>query len=167
MTSCSVILACTLALGIDCSAQLGKNAQSHSATTTDSTTSPFTGCYQLTLGRWWPWGFGRQNSYVTPPSRIELLSQRGSRGFELDGFVIRSIPKPEPPSAGSRASSYWRVESPRKIDLIWTDGFTGVRLKLQKDGDGLSGWAHPHFDVVNLIPRTAHVKGKRMPCVTP
>ncbi len=49
-------------------------------------------------------GFGQENSYVTPPSRLE------------------------------------------------------------KDGEKLSGWAHPHFDAVKLIPRTAHVVARRIAC---
>lgn len=167
-TSRSVILGCTLVVGIACSAQLGKDAQGQSSPATiDPVTVRFTGCYELKLGRWWPWGFGEENSYVTPPSRIELLSEHGTRGFEQDGFVLRTIPRQAPPSAGSRESSYWRVRSSSEVDLVWTDGFTGVTLKLQKEGDRLRGWAHPHFDAVKLIPRTARVEGKRILCATP
>ncbi len=33
----------------------------------------FAGCYELKLGRWWPWSFGGDNEFVTPSSKIELL----------------------------------------------------------------------------------------------
>lgn len=44
------------------------------------------------------------------------------------------------------------------------NGFTGVSLELQKHGDELRGRAHPHFDAVPLIPRTANVTAKRIAC---
>jgi hypothetical protein len=53
---------------------------------------PFQGCYELKLGRWWPWGFGEENAYVTPPSRVRLLPERGTKGFEKYGFLIRALP---------------------------------------------------------------------------
>jgi len=162
----SVPLICTLTLLAFCSAQPAQAPPSSSSLTIDPMASSFAGCYELKLGRWWPWGFGEENSYVTPPSRIELLNEHGTHGFEQDGFILRTIPRQEPAPAGSRESSYWRVRSSSEIDLIWTDGFTGVRLNLKKHGDELSGSAHPHFDAVKLIPRTAHVTARRIPCST-
>ncbi len=52
-------------------------------------------------------------------------------------------------------------------DLTWTDGFTGVTLKLEKKGDKLSGWAHPHFDAVKIIPRRARVVARPIACDAP
>ncbi len=52
------------------------------------TPASFEGCYELKLGRWWPWGFGEENTYVTPPSRIQLLGEHGTRGFEQDKLLI-------------------------------------------------------------------------------
>ena len=125
------------------------------------------GCYKLAIGRWWPWGFGEENSYVTPPSRVELLSEHGTKGFEQYGFLLRTMPRKEEAPAGSREFSYWQVRSSDQIDLIWTDGFTGVTLELEKKGDELSGWAHPHFDAVKLIPRTARVVARSIACDAP
>jgi hypothetical protein len=161
-TSITALL-CAVLLEFTCWGQCKKDAQNCSKSTPIETpTSLYTGCYQLTLGRWWPWGFGEKNSYVTPPSRVELLSEHGARGFEQDGFLLRAVPREQEAPAGNRESSYWRVRSINQIDLIWTDGFTGVTLKLEKNGDELSGWAHPHFDAVKLIPRTAHVVARRI-----
>ena len=54
--------------------------------------APVEGCYELKLSRWWPWGFGEENKYVTPPTHIELLGEHGTRGFEQDKPLIRTIP---------------------------------------------------------------------------
>jgi hypothetical protein len=51
--------------------------------------------------------------------------------------------------------------------LIWTDGFVGVRLSLEKNGNELHGWAHPHFDASKLIPRTARVDARPIACDNP
>jgi hypothetical protein len=63
-------------------------------------TKSFEGCYELTLGRWWPWPFGGDNAFVAPPSRIRLLSERGTIGFEEDGFLIRTIPSRKRAASG-------------------------------------------------------------------
>jgi len=102
---------------------------------------------------------------VTPPNRIQLLAERGTRGFEQDKLLIRTIPHQDRPS-GSRESSYWSTKSPDQLLLTWTDGFVGVTLDLTKSKDELNGWAHPHFDAVKLVPRIAHVTARRITCPT-
>ena len=47
---------------------------------------------------------------------------------------------------------------------MWNDGFTGITLKLEKDGNELRGWAHTHFDGGVLLPRIAHVIAQRIGC---
>ncbi len=126
----------------------------------------FAGCYEVTLGRWWPWSYGEDTVYVTPPSQIEPLSVRGTEGFEKDSFLIRTVPAPKMVGSGWRISSFWQVESKNWLTLTWTNGFTAVSLKLEKQGDELRGWAHPHFDFPHLIPRTAHVTARKIPCPT-
>jgi hypothetical protein len=120
------------------------------------------GCYEVKLGRWWPWGFGEEGAYVKPPNRIQLLAQLGTRGFETGRPLIRAIPRQE--EQPSRESSFWSVNSQNQVTLSWTDGFVGVRLELAKHGDELGGWAHPHFDAVKLIPRIAHATARRITC---
>jgi hypothetical protein len=128
------------------------------------TAASIEGCYELKLGRWWPWGFGEENAYVTPPRRVRLLPERGTEGFEKYDFLIRALPRQKGEAPGRGGPSYWEVVSNNRIDLIWTDGFTGVKLELQKYGDELRGRAHPHFDAPHLIPRTASVTARRIAC---
>ncbi len=157
-----------LTLGAICRGQCTKDAQNCSKSApVESPTSSFTGCYQVTLGSWWPWAFGEDTKYVTPPTRIRLLPEQGTKGFKRDGFLLRTIPRKEEPPDGSRESSYWQVRSANQIDLTWTDGFTGVTLKLEKKGDELSGWAHPHFDAFKFVPRTARVVARPITCDAP
>ena len=145
-----------------CMAQTVKPDAKPQAQTLPATYS-FEGCYELKIGRWWPWGFGEENDLVTPPSRIELLKERGTTGFERDKLLIRTIPRQDPPS-GSRESSFWTEKSQSELILEWTDGFVGVHLDLAKNKDDLTGWAHPHFDATKLVPRTARVTLRRITC---
>ncbi len=130
-------------------------------------TTPYTGCYELNMGRWWPWSFGEDTKYVTPPNRIELLPQLGTQGFEKDRLLIRSIPVQIRVVSGGRRASFWEVRHKNRLNLVWTDGFTGVTLNLEQQGPDLHGWAHPHFDAARLIPRIARAKLQRIPCDAP
>jgi len=127
-------------------------------------TSSFTGCYELVLGRWWPWSFGEDTVFVTPPTRIELLPEPGTKGFEQNGFMIRTISLQTSVAPGRPVSSFWRLKSSTHIDMVWTNGLSGVTLKLRKHGTELRGWAHPHFDFPTPPPRIQHVTAKRIGC---
>jgi hypothetical protein len=146
---------------------LAQNATSGARVQSTAQTAPFTGCYELNVGRWWPWGFGEDGVSIAPPKHVRLLAERGTKGFEQDGFLMRAMPASKGESSGRARSAYWQVKSAEQVDLIWTDGFTGIRMKLEKQSDGLSGWAHPISDVQPLIPRVAHVTARWIPCEGP
>jgi hypothetical protein len=78
------------------------------------TQASFEGCYELNLGWWWPWGFGEENAYVTPPPHIQLLGEHGTRGFEQDELLIRTIPRQDR-MPGSRESSFWIAKSQNQL----------------------------------------------------
>jgi hypothetical protein len=120
----------------------------------------FAGCYQLSLGRWWPWGFGEDNQFVTPPQRIELLSKQGTEGWEQDHLLLRAMPN----TFGRKGPSFWKVVDDNRIDLVWTDGFTGVTIDLRKKENEFRGKAHPHFDSFVLIQRIAYVRMRKIAC---
>jgi hypothetical protein len=130
----------------------------------ENQTSSFTGCYELVLGRWWPWSFGEDTVFATPPTRIELLPEPGTKGFEKNGLVIRTIPPQTSAALGRPVSSFWEMKSRTRVDLVWTNGLSGVTLKLRKHGMELRGWAHPHFDFPTPPPRIQHVTAKRIGC---
>lgn len=123
-----------------------------------------TGCYELQMGRWWPWGFGEDNEYVTPPRKIQLLTERGTEGFETGRLLIREIPTETEEPGRRRRYSYWQVKSDKRVDLIWTNGLSGVVLSLTMEGRNLNGKAHPHFDFPIWIHRFAYVTARRIDC---
>jgi hypothetical protein len=153
------------AVSLGCSAQ-SKSAALESAQV-EKEVSSFAGCYEVRLGRWWPWAFGEDTALVTPPNRIELLPQKGTEGFEKEGHLIRALPDKNGHTSGREAPSYWQVKSADRVYLIWNDGFTGVTLDLEKHATALTGWAHPRFDARRLVPRVAHVTAKRTTCSSP
>lgn len=148
----------TFSLG--CAAQEDKGAGVNSQTQSAPQTSSFAGCYDLKMGRWWPWGFGEDDMFATPPNRIKLLPERGTHGFEKNGFVIREM---TPKGGDLKRFSFWQLKSSDQIDLTWTTGFSGVTLELKGKGNHMRGWAHPFWDFPRL-PRIARVTAQRIPC---
>lgn len=148
------------AFSVCCVAQQDKSSTDQQVPS-NSQTVPFLGCYELKLGRWWPWGFGEDSIFATPPNRIKLLPERGTVGFEQNGFLIREITpgKGEKPWRGS----YWLVKSADQLELIWTTGFSGVTLELNKQGNDLHGRAHPFGDFPRLS-RVARATARRIAC---
>jgi hypothetical protein len=92
-------------------------------------TAAIVGCYELQLGRWWPWGYGADNPFVTPPKRVQLLAERGTEGFEQDGFLLRAIPEPGKPAGGRGRPSYWQVDSEKQVSLMWNDGWRNAQAR--------------------------------------
>lgn len=133
--------------------------------TSQSTVMSFAGCYELHIGRWWPWGFGSHDSNGGLPHRIELLTERGTDRFEEGELLIRAIPRKEQDSQ-RQESSLWEVQSATKVRLVWTTGFVGDAMNLHKNQTSLSGWDHPFFDAAKLIPRVAHVTARQISCNT-
>jgi len=86
-------------------------------------------------------GFGSDDTFFTPPRRIKLLTEHGTKGFEQNGFCCVHS-RIQSNHGGRGGPSYWNVRSPNEIDLTWTDGFTGIRLKLTRTGNELRGWVH-------------------------
>ena len=117
------------------------------------------GCYQLQLGRWWPWGLGEDAVFATPPQRMELTLDRGTQGFETYGLVIRPLSTNE----RLRRSAFWRPLGRTHAVLTWTTGFSGVGMILAEHGGDLRGRAHAFFDFPR-IPHKAHVVARKIPC---
>lgn len=156
---CAFVTVLLLTAGLPQATKPSPNSRNKTTVPPDS----LAGCYELKVGRWWPWGFGEGATFVTPPKRLRLLAVRGTRGFEHDELLIRDIPTLEL-APGSRESSFWRIESQDRITLIWTNGFNGVTLSVEKHGNELRGWSHPHFDFPTFVPRSAHVTAHRIAC---
>lgn len=142
-------LSVLLTLAISPSLSLCQESSSSGPPISMSAAAPFAGCYELHLGRWWPWGMGEDTQFATPPQRVELQLQHGTDGFEQNGLLIRTIPS----GTASHRGSFWLPQDRGGVDLIWTSGFSGVSLRLNRHGKELRGWAHAFFD----FPRPPHI----------
>lgn len=106
------------------------------------------GCWTVTLGAYAPaMDLGADSGYSRPPKRIDLDSVRGSR-LASYGWTIR-------PSLGIPTSidesSYFNPIGADSVLLIWTTGFSGLKIRAAIGNDTLRGVATPFWD----FPRAA------------
>ena len=122
-----------------------------------SEVSRISGCYEIHLGRWWPW-YGGESRGATVPSQFELRGTPGTHGFEKDGFLIRPVEE--------HWQSYWKKLPSGRVRLAWTYGFGGMIVDLDQNhsSDSMSGWARPFTDTPGIIPRYAHARVDRISC---
>ncbi len=92
--------------------------ESHSAQSPESKShaANFAGCYELHMGRWWPWSLGEDAKFATPPSQFELSLQRATEGFAKGQLIIRQSPSGE----RSWRISYWMLTGTNKAAAIWS-----------------------------------------------
>jgi hypothetical protein len=117
------------------------------------------GCYELGVLKW-PHDLGEDNVFITPPVRIEIMPEKGSKGFEVNGYLVRPAPGVSP---SIHRASYWRPTGKTTIEIVWTTGFSGLSMKLHVEREALKGKAKPFWD----FPRwgqTAHVLAHKIDC---
>lgn len=121
------------------------------------------GCYGLGTLSWKPdLKLGEDQKFITPSQRIQILAERGSVGFEKNGYLVR--PAPGFPKS-IHTASYWESTGPRTIEVVFTTGFSGLSMKLEIEGGMLRGEAKTHWD----FPRTgqtAQVNARKTECGT-
>lgn len=135
--------------------------ESHSAQSPESKShaANFAGCYELHMGRWWPWSLGEDAKFATPPSQFELSLQRATEGFAKGQLIIRQSPSGE----RSWRISYWMLTGTNKAAAIWSSGLSGVSINFAKHSDELRGWAHAHFDFLRP-PHIARLTARPIAC---
>jgi hypothetical protein len=118
------------------------------------------GCYELGVLKWDPELKGEDAVFIAPPARIQILAERGTKGFENGKYLVR--PAPGVPPSIHRAS-FWKPVGPKTIEIVWTTGFSGLTMKLSLEGDTLKGKASTFWD----FPRggqTAPVVAPKVDC---
>jgi hypothetical protein len=120
-----------------------------------STPQSVAGCYALSIGKWSPpVALGEDSKDVAPPAVVRLLTTRGS-----EGMLVR-------PARGSAPSihrtSYWLVEVDRVV-VVWTTGYSGLRMTLHPSPTGFQGEAESFWDFDHPTQR-AHVHATRVGC---
>jgi hypothetical protein len=102
------------------------------------------GCYELTLSAWRPnLNLGEDAVFVTPPRRIQLFAERGTQGWESEGYVVKPAPGVKP---SIHRGSYWLPKSSQSIEIVWTTGFSGLTMILKIEGTDLHGEAQSFWD---------------------
>jgi hypothetical protein len=101
------------------------------------------GCYELTLSPWRPsLRIGEDYEFITPPHRVQLLAERGTQGWEQDGYIVKPAPGVRP---SIHRGSYWRPQK-ESIEIVWTTGFSGLSMDLKVEGDVMRGEAKSFWD---------------------
>src|SRR5215813_12236392 len=55
------------------------------------------GCYELALAPWRPnLNLGEDSVFITPPSRIQLFAEKGTQGWESEGYLVKPAPGVKP-----------------------------------------------------------------------
>lgn len=71
------------------------------------------GCYDLSLSELRPkLKLGEDAEFITPPRRIQLFAEKGTKGWEAEGYVVR--PAPGIPRSIHRGS-YWLPKDPTTL----------------------------------------------------
>ena len=117
------------------------------------------GCYELTLSKWNP-GFGEDEEFVTPPKRVNLIAEQGTKGFETRGYLLRPAPGEKP---SIHRDSYWTIEKHDTVELHWTTGFSGLTAKLRRKDGALVGEARPFWDFPRRGQKTRLI-ARRIEC---
>lgn len=121
------------------------------------------GCYAFSITTWHRGALdGRR---FRPPS-MRLEAVHGTDTFECGQLLVRT------PSGErlhrERAWWHWRPIGSDSVEVLYSDGFTGVDMVLRAVGDTLRGTATAFRDVVDGTPDpTAEVTAVRIPCPRP
>lgn len=161
----ALLLPLSLARAQANASQASGNGRTAAVTPSAAEVQSFAGCYELHVGRWWPWGFIWHEANGGLPRRIELLTEPGTDGPET-GNPLMYVIRPKDVDSRPPELSFWAVQSARKVRVVW-GGWVADTLNLHKTRSGLSGWDHHFADGFPLNPQIAHVTARRIPCSTP
>ena len=119
-------------------------------------------CYDLSIGPWRPAERLRQDSiYIAPPSRVRFDTARAERW--ADHFVLLTAPGAVP---SVHRFALWRPVGSDSVELIWSTGFSGLRMTLGGQPAELRGEARAFWDFLRA-PLIADATARRVPCDTP
>jgi hypothetical protein len=132
------------------------------ADTAQSSAARLAGCYSLSLGPWQPRIPDRdsENELVKLPPRIQLMLSRGKDGWATGKLLVKPAPGAPP---GAIADAWWWLTGNRSIAARWTDGFTGMKMKLKGDPHNLRGKVESLWDY-QRPKQTRQVIATRIPC---
>lgn len=122
----------------------------------------FAGCYVVQVGEWNPPLLEEDEPYQTLPDTVRLSLEVGEGSpFEEGKRLVRPVIP-----TGRTPSAYWSQESNDSVHVVWTNGFSGVRLHLEAiKGGELSGVAEAFTDVMGRPVPKSEVVLQPTPCI--
>lgn len=93
--------------------------------------------------------------------RVRLLTEVGTADFEKGAYLVRLVPTPAENPYGF---SYWKVVSPGHIAVIFTNGFSSIKMQLDVYSQELRGVAEERSDVVTLFNPRWRMLLQRIAC---
>lgn len=122
-------------------------------------------CFELRRAAWQPQlEIGIDTIFSTPPGTVRFSRVQNS------GFLARDEQRSYRVLPANGASMYvdgpgfWSpISGVDSLSIVWTNGFSGVRLKLGVSGDTLRGVAETFWDF-GRTPQTALMTGVHVPC---
>lgn len=97
------------------------------------------GCYDLTLGAWRP---ALEEGLPALPRTVRLLDERGTSVLEDGRLLARAVGAPL-----DYRWAFWEVRADT-LRVVFSTGFTGAELRLQRRGTRLVGEAQAFYDYV-------------------
>jgi hypothetical protein len=109
------------------------------------------GCYELKVKGWHPF-----TSFDLLPTRFQLTTRAVNHGFAVRNFdasVREELPL-----------SFWNLKGDGKIEIVWSTGFVGWKIRLSRDLRGMAGFftdtdLQPSGDVTDVVIHSADCKG--------
>jgi hypothetical protein len=120
------------------------------------------GCYELGALNWKPdLQLDKDEAvFITPPERVELLAERGTQGKEKNGYLVRAAPGF---TKSVHRSTFWMPTGPKKIEVVFTTGTSGLEMQLTVQGETLQGKAKTFWDF-RRTRQTAQVNARKTEC---
>jgi hypothetical protein len=119
-------------------------------------------CYDLSLGPWRPRPLaGPDSIYIAPPSRVRFDTVRSERS--PDRFALATPPGALP---SVHRYAWWRPVDGDRVELLWSTGYSGLRMTLGGAQGELRGEARAFWDFPS-DPLTADAVARRVACDGP
>jgi len=118
-------------------------------------------CYRLSFSEWSRDSRAKDMAWMMPPTLLALTRQPTSGHAEPGSFRI--LPDGNPALKGERMPfAYWRPTGPETVEVIWSNGFAGIRMTLRRQGHDLEGSAVTISDTPGT--ETSGARGEHVEC---
>jgi hypothetical protein len=119
-------------------------------------------CYQLAFTEWSPGVDPDDLAWFMPPKTVALTSLPAPHPREGDWFRVLPDRDPDMPSE-KMVFAAWRIGEAGTTQIVWSNGFTGVRFVLRPVSEGLEGTAQTFSDAPGGVYRSV-VQAKSVRC---